>query len=138
MKREEVSELKREFYKKRAIEGKSFNVISEEIGVSKPTLIKWERSASGAMNEIRSSEVQNLISTYSYCVKARLESLIKLSKRLEVEILERDLITTPVNKLVEMLLVTNDRISEIESNNRISDSTYDLSGLESNEYFTET
>ncbi len=138
MKKEDVSGLKLEFYKRRAVEGKSFDVICGEIGVSKPTLIKWERAAKSLLDEIRSSEIQNLISSYSHCLKSRLEGLIKLSKRLEVEILERDLSTTPVNKLVEILLLTNDRIAEIESNHRLSDSTYDALTFEKIDYFTET
>ena len=137
MKRDEMIELKREFYKKRAIEDKSFDVISQETGVSKPTLIKWERSAKTAINEIRSSEIQNLISTYSYCLKARLEKLIKVSKKIEAELLERDLSTTPTNKLTEMLLVLNDRISEIESNYSLGGNKYDLE-IDRNEYFTES
>ena len=137
MKKEDVSALKLEFYKLRAVEGKSFDVISNEINVSKPTLIKWERSARETIDEIRSSEIQNLISGYSHCLKSRLETLIKLSMRLEVEVLQRDLSLTPLNKLVEMLLITNDRITEIETNNRLTDSKYDL-GSDRFEYFTET
>jgi hypothetical protein len=137
MKKDETMNLKLEFLKLRAIEGKSFDVISNEINVSKPTLIKWERASRSAIDQIRSAEIQNLISCYNHSLKNRLGNLIKLSQRLEVEVLDRDLSSTPVNKLVEMLLVTNDRIAEIETNNQLSDSTYDLK-IERCEYFTET
>jgi transcriptional regulator with XRE-family HTH domain len=137
MKKEDVNELKLRFYQLRGAEGKSFDSISVELGVSKPTLIKWERSAKYLMDEIRSSEIQNLISTHAYCLKARLEVLIKLSKRLEDEVLERNLVDVPANKLVDMLLATNDKITEIEMNYRLGDDTYSMVGLDRLGYFTE-
>jgi hypothetical protein len=137
MRKEQVTDLKLKFFKLRGVEGKSFDTISDELGVSKPTLIKWERSLRSEMDEIRRSEIQNLISNYSYCLKARLEQLIKLSKRVETELMERDLFSTPTPKLVEMLLNLNSRIFEIESDNRLSDSTYEV-GFDKHGYFTES
>lgn len=137
MKKEQITDLKLKFFKLRGVEGKSFDTISGELDVSKPTLIKWERSLRSELDEIRRSEMQNLISNYSYCLKARLEHLIKLSKRIEAELLDRDFTNTPTAKLTEMLLILNTRISEIESDNRLSDSNYEV-GFDKLGYFTES
>jgi hypothetical protein len=136
MTNEEKLKLKFEFYKLRAIDGKSFNQISGEMGVSKPTLIKWEKESLGTLGEIKASEIQNLISEHSYCIKTRLSELIELSKKLSLEISQRDMSTYPISKLIEIYLDINEQIERIECNNKLMPS--DIYHITNDKYFTET
>lgn len=136
MKREEITKLKFEFYKLRGIEGKSFDQISNELEVSKPTLIKWEKESKGTIDEIRASEIQNLLAQHCYDLKVRLANMIELSKRVNEELQERDFSTCPLNKLIELQINLNTQIEKIENTHRLQANNY--IELDDIQYFTES
>lgn len=136
MRREEMTKLKFEFYKLRGIDGKSFDQISIELDVSKPTLIKWEKESKGTLDEIRASEIQNLLALHCYDLKVRLGNIIELSKKVNNELQERDFSTCPVNKLIELQISLNAQIEKIENGNRLQANNYPV--LDDDQYFTES
>lgn len=135
MKKEDSLQLKFKFLRLRAIDGKSFDQIVTELGVSKPTLIKWEKESVDILDDIRNAEIQNMISIHSIDLKTRLFDLIELSKKISFEISQRDLANLPTKTLIEMVLLINAKIEKIEIDSRIS--SMSLLG-ESNQYFTES
>lgn len=136
MKREDVLRLKYDFYKLRAIDGKSFDQISVLLGVSKPTLIKWEKGSKVTLDQIRASEVHNLISQYSFDLKSRLQELLELSKLVSKELFKKNLSIMPTNRLFDMYLHLNAQIEKIEANSPIT--INDELSFETDKYFTET
>jgi len=53
MKREEIEDKKEKFLKLRAVEGKSYDSIAQEIKVSKQTLINWSKELESEIKNIR-------------------------------------------------------------------------------------
>jgi len=95
------TEQKKEFVRLRA-SGRSYQAIAEQIGVSKPTLLKW---AVGLENEIKQAqglEFQALLESYEMSKRIRLESLLKLHKRIQAEIDRRELKDIPTAKLFDL------------------------------------
>ena len=136
MKREEMTKLKFDFYRLRGIDGKSFDQISTELGVSKPTLIKWEKESKGTLDEIRASEIQNLLAQHCYDLKVRLANMVELSKKVNEELQERDFSNCPVNKLIELQINLNAQIEKIENGNKLQANNY--IELDDIQYFTES
>lgn len=136
MRREEMTKLKFEFYKLRGIDGKSFDQISIELDVSKPTLIKWEKESRGTLDEIRASEIQNLLAQHCYDLRVRLANIIELSKKVNEELQGRDFSTCPVNKLIELQINLNAQIEKIENGNKLQANNYLV--LDDDQYFTES
>lgn len=80
-------------------QGHSFNKISEQLGVSKPTLIKWSRQHEFEIANLRATETEAMAERIFGAKHQRWEALARQLRRLEEEIETRDLEEIPASRL---------------------------------------
>jgi transposase len=80
-------------------QGWSYNRITVELNVSKPTLIKWSRQYQFEINNLRATETEALVERVFRQRHERWEVLARQLKRLEEEIEKRDLEEIPASRL---------------------------------------
>jgi len=95
------TEQKKEFVRLRA-SGRSYQAIAEQIGVSKPTVLKWAVELENEIKQAQGLEFQALLESYEMSKRIRLESLLKLHKRIQAEIDRRELADIPTAKLFDL------------------------------------
>lgn len=87
--------------------GMSFQKISEEMGVSKPTLIKWNGELLEQVKEAQYMEFENLVEQYGLFRKERFEVYCKALQTALIEFQERaeagELKKVPTDKLFSLL-----------------------------------
>lgn len=93
----------------------SFNRIAKEIKVSKSTLIKWDKEFTYEIANINQMELEALYEEYKMTKEQRLEYLGKLQKKLIKELEKRDLTDVKTDKLLDMLLKTNDKLENLDT-----------------------
>ena len=79
--------------------GMSFAKISEQLGVSKPTLIKWSRELEIDIKNMRAVEQEALREKYLITKEKRLEQLGENLDKIKQEIAKRDLSEIATEKL---------------------------------------
>src|SRR5690349_18534300 len=107
-------DMKTQNEKKRFIElrakGLSYDKISKELEISKPTLIKWNDELKNEIANLRYFEFESIIAEYSLSKRNRLESFsIILSKALEA-LKERSFDEISVKDLVNIVFQMNQKI----------------------------
>ncbi len=101
--------LKTEFIQLRA-QGLSYDKISEKIGISKPTLIKWNRECSSEVANLIFFNVESLLEQYRILKRFRIESLAStLSKALD-ELSRRDFKSLPTKDLISTIMVIENKL----------------------------
>ncbi len=80
-------------------QGWSFNRIQVELGVSKPTLIKWSRQHQFEIGNLRATETEALAEVVFGQRHERWRVLAGQLKKIEAEIENRDLEEIPVSRL---------------------------------------
>jgi hypothetical protein len=80
-------------------QGWSFNRITVELGVSKPTLIKWSRQHQFEIQNLRTTETEAMAERIFGQRHQRWEALAKQLKQIEDEIAKRDLEEIPASRL---------------------------------------
>ncbi len=80
-------------------QGWSFNRITTELGVSKPTLIKWSRQHQFEIQNLRATETEALADRIFGERQQRSQSLAQQLKQIEDEIAKRDLEEIPASRL---------------------------------------
>lgn len=108
------NDKKKEFIELRA-KNWSFQRISEEIGVSKPTLIKWDKDFNYEIQTLNNIELQSLYDEYETTRTQRVKYLGEMHKKLIDELKSRDLSDVKTDKLLEMVIKTSDKLKEIKS-----------------------
>lgn len=93
----------------------SFNRIAKEIKVSKSTLIKWDKEFTYEIANINQMELEALYEEFKMTKEQRLEYLGKLQKKLIKELEKRDLTDVKTDKLLDMLLKTNDKLENLDT-----------------------
>lgn len=111
-------EDKSKFIELRAL-GYSFDKIASEIGVSKPTLIKWQGECSSELEEARFTELENIFHQYHVMRKNRVETQAKLLQAVNEELATRaqtkELKGLETDKLVKLALILEERlVSSVE------------------------
>ena len=96
-------EKKQEFLHLRGM-GESYNKIAEQIGISKPTLIKWSRLYAQELSEAKTKILDNVIEEYDIGKSGRLKIIAKELLRLDAEIGNRNLASIPTGKLLQVKL----------------------------------
>ena len=91
MERHESKEKKDQFLSLRGVEGYSFSKISQEIGVSKTTLISWEKELRHEIDNIINTKARLLASDLTLSCQARVKKYSELLSSIETEIESRDL-----------------------------------------------
>lgn len=98
----------------------SFQRISDEIGVSKPTLIKWDKEFTYEIETLNSIELEELYQEYQTTQRQRVEYLGETHQKLIKELQNRDLSDVKTDKLLEMTLKTSDKLEEIKGSQDLS------------------
>jgi len=80
-------------------QGWSFNRITVELNVSKPTLIKWGRQHQFEIANLRATETEDLAETVFGARHERWRALAAQLKKIEEEIAKRDLEEIPASRL---------------------------------------
>ncbi len=104
-------EEKEQFIRLRA-QGLSFRKIEEELGITKKTLISWERELREEIAKERAKEIEHLKETYWAEKRGRIEFLVERQKRLQEEERRRDLSDIPTAKVMQLELQTSEQIKK--------------------------
>lgn len=97
------NETRRAFIEARA-EGKSFSVISEELGIAKSTCSSWEKEYRAQIEELRQDQLEELYTAYSMTKEARIKSLGSLLQGIDKAIASKPLEELPLDKLLDLRL----------------------------------
>ena len=104
--------------------GMSFQKIAEEIGVSKPTLIKWNGELLEQVKEAQYMEFENLVEQYGLFRKKRFEVYCKALNSALKEFEERaekgELKEVPTDKLLNLLEQLEKRVEKDTSRELLS------------------
>ena len=104
--------------------GMSFQKIAEEIGVSKPTLIKWNGELLEQVKEAQYMEFENLVEQYGLFRKRRFEIYCKALNSALKEFEERaekgELKEVPTDKLLNLLEQLEKRVEKDTSRELLS------------------
>lgn len=110
-----TNDQKMQFVMLRA-QGKSFDTIAQELGISKQTLITWQGDLQDQVNEQTFFELQTITETYAVTRKKRFESHAKMLSAVLTELERRadtdQLTDLPTDKLVNLAMVLEKRISQ--------------------------
>lgn len=109
----ERKQLKEKFIELRAFNEDSFDRCSETLGVSKPTLIKWERELYQHISSLKKASQTDLINNLYLNLENRLERLTEINERLFREIQGRDLSDVPTDKLLKQFFEGTKRVADI-------------------------
>ncbi|MGZ4931803.1 MAG: hypothetical protein ACXV5P_05870 [Halobacteriota archaeon] len=94
---------KQQFITLRA-QGKSYNTISLELGVSKPTLIKWGREAREEVENLTAIELDALKERYRLTRNAQVKRYGQQLERALQELETRDFSDVPTDKLLNVIV----------------------------------
>jgi len=92
--------------------GLSFDKIVKDIGVSKGTLLKWDKELKQEISEVRFIELESMIQKYGVLRTERVKSYGEMLKMYRKELTQRDLSDVSTNKLLDMALIVEDRLRE--------------------------
>jgi len=106
MKKEERKPLQEKFLIMRFVEGKSFKTISDELDVSKQTLVNWNKELKDEIEDLENAEKEELIEKYKSTKKARLDNFLLLHEKIKEELEKRDFSNVSFKVLFEKLLDT--------------------------------
>lgn len=94
----------REMFVARRAKGLSFAKISEELNVSKQTLISWSKEMQTEIANLKSIELEHLQQQYFMTRTSRIAMLGDLLTQVREELSQRDLADVPTDKLASMLI----------------------------------
>jgi len=105
------TKIKHEFITLRS-KGLSFTKISNELNISRQTLIDWANEFENEIANLKAAELEELVDTYYLNKKSRLETLGTLMKKLKSELLNRDFTTVNTDKLLDLFIKYDNQIKE--------------------------
>lgn len=110
-----TNDQKMQFVMLRA-QGRSFDTIAQDLGISKQTLITWQSELNNQIKEQTFYELQTITETYAVTRKKRFESHAKVLGAVLAELDRRadtdQLAELPTDKLVNLALVLEKRVSQ--------------------------
>lgn len=97
------------------IEGKSFDEIATELKTTKQTLIDWNKKelVRNAIAEGKAFKINTLVKTYKFDLTNRVQTYLQLSKKINDELLNRDLTDISTDTLLKMSIANDNRLNEI-------------------------
>lgn len=108
-------DVKENFVELRA-EGKSYDTIAEELGVSKQTLINWSKDLSEEINNLKVVAIDTIQEKYIANKQARVAMFGTMLKKVREELEKRDLSDIPTNQLAEMLFKFSNNLRQETDN----------------------
>ena len=111
-------------------QGKSFDKIADDLGISKQTLIKWQGEMFEQIREQEFYEVQAITEAYAVTRRQRFDAtaktlhavLAELSRRVDTD----QLADLPTDKLVNLALVLEKRLMQDTGRELVSVRTHDV------------
>jgi len=104
-------EKKERFIRLRA-QGVPYNEIEKELGITKKTLIEWERKLREDIKKERAAEIEHIRSVYWAEKRERIDFLRERQKRLHEEEKKRDLSEIPTAKLLGLESQTSEQLKK--------------------------
>jgi len=100
------------------IEGKSFDEIATELKTTKQTLIDWNKKelVRIAIDEGKAFKINTLVKAYKFDLNNRATTYLQLSKKINDELLSRDLTDISTDVLLKMSIANDGRIKEMVNN----------------------
>lgn len=94
------------------IEGKSFDEIAKLLNVAKSTLIDWNKKADvrKSIDEGKAFAINAVVKAFQFDRQTRLTALLQLSKKINDELLNRNLEDISTDKLLQMSVTNDSRI----------------------------
>lgn len=102
-------EQKDKFIELRAA-GLSFDAISKQLNISKPTLLKLNRELAADIERLKFINMECLAEKYKMVKIARLESLGKVLEKVDSQIETADFSKLPIDKLLEVRFKLADKM----------------------------
>jgi hypothetical protein len=101
------------------IEGNSFDEIATGLKTSKQTLIEWNKQLQvrETINTGRTLKINSIVKTFQFDLNTRLQTYLQLSKKINNELLKRDLFKIPTETLLKMSIANDGRVKELISKN---------------------
>lgn len=111
-------------------QGKSFDKIAEDLGITKQTLIKWQGEMFAQIREQEFYEVQTITEAYAVTRRQRFDAtaktlgavLAELTRRVETD----QLAEMPTDKLVNLALILEKRLTQDTGRELVSVRTGDI------------
>ena len=100
---------KEEFIRLRAL-GMSYDKIAQTIGVSKPTLLKWNQQCSDEVSNQLYFNIENLLEQYKVLKISRIEAFAGNLKKVIEELSKRDLSSLSTKDLISIALVLENKL----------------------------
>ena len=97
------TEVKTSFVQLRA-EGKSYDYIAKELGISKGTCSAWEKELKEAVQELKQEQLAELYDNYAMTKEARVRRLGDTLNSIEEALSKADLESIPAEKLLDYKL----------------------------------
>ena len=98
-----IDNSKKEKFIELRARGMSFNAISQELDVSKPTLIEWSKELAIPISNLKAMELEDLQERYFIQKKKRIELFGSQVEAIKNELATRDLKQIPTSKLFDLL-----------------------------------
>lgn len=98
-----ATEVKTSFVQLRA-EGKSYDYIAKELGISKGTCSAWEKELKEAVQELKQEQLAELYNSYAMTKEARVRRLGDTLNSIEEALSKADLESIPAEKLLDYKL----------------------------------
>ena len=101
------------------IAGNSFDEIAKELQTSKQSLIEWNKKVEvrTAIDEGKAFKINTLVRANNFDLENRLKSYLKLSKKINDELLKRDLFQVSTETLLKMSISNDTRLKELVNKN---------------------
>ena len=101
------------------IAGNSFDEIAGELKTSKQSLIEWNKKVEvrTAINEGKAFKINSLVKANNYNLEKRLITYLQLSKKINDELVNRDLSEIGTDTLLKMSISNDSRLKELVNKN---------------------
>lgn len=114
MKREEIESKKEEFLRLRAVEGKSYDSIAQELQISKQCLINWSKELESEIKNIRLQKYESLMDELKVGRYNKIKFYCEQYIRLKEEFAGRDLKDISTKDILNMLENLDQKITITE------------------------
>lgn len=92
--------------------GKSFDTISKEIEVSKPTLINWQKKYEQEISNSQFIRIQSIIEQVALTKQEKIKMLLERQKKVFDELETRDLKDVSIKDLTSIIEVTEKQLKD--------------------------
>jgi len=103
------------------IEGKSFDEIATGLKTAKQTLIEWNKQVliRETITTGKVIKINTTVKTFQFDLQNRLQTYLQLSKKINDELLQRDLTLINTDVLLKMSIANDGRVKELIDKNVI-------------------